>query len=179
MTATEEVGSLKYIFKHHFTVCCLALVVAGIGGGIVGRYLEAAQDIEEKTETITNTVYVTKTLIHREEAKTRVVIRDRVVTPDGTVKEHVEEREETKTVEKTDTGTDTKVDSKVLTEHHETTYRPQWRLGLLGGAKVSLSPPGASLVFGAIAERRLVGPFFVGAWGLSNGSVGASLSVEF
>jgi hypothetical protein len=71
------------------------------------------------------------------------------------------------------TATDTAV-----TSHTESTverHRPDWRLGPMAGVDVRTG----AFSFGGQVERRILGPFSAGAWGLSNGIVGLSLTVEF
>lgn len=61
--------------------------------------------------------------------------------------------------------------------------RPNWRLGVMAGYDVGYltSDPGAGLVFGGIAERRILGPVSVGLWGTSAkpyGTYGVMVSLE-
>ncbi len=74
----------------------------------------------------------------------------------------------------TDATTDTKTASSTVTE----SYRPQWRVTGLVGVELHASP---GLVYGAQVERRLAGPFWVGAWGHTGAApvVGLSLGVEW
>ncbi len=58
--------------------------------------------------------------------------------------------------------------------------RPDWKVtGLVGLDAPSLLRGGVVPVYGGLIQRRIVGPFSAGAWGLSTGAVGVSLSVEF
>lgn len=59
--------------------------------------------------------------------------------------------------------------------------RHDWRVSALAGADlrtVSMTAPPA-WVLGGLVERRIVGPISLGAWGLSSGAAGLSLSLEF
>lgn len=57
--------------------------------------------------------------------------------------------------------------------------RNHWRVGALLGIGGIGAESGIHLIYGLEIERSLFGPFYGGLWGLSNGSVGASLKVEF
>lgn len=52
---------------------------------------------------------------------------------------------------------------------------PDWRVSALGGYDFS----GAKWSFGGGIERHIAGPFYGGAFGLSSGVVGVSLSANF
>lgn len=52
---------------------------------------------------------------------------------------------------------------------------PNWRVGGLVGVDLS----GPSPAYGGQVERRIIGPVYVGAWGLSSGQAGLSVGVEF
>ncbi len=54
-----------------------------------------------------------------------------------------------------------------------------WRAGFLVGAAGIGAPTGTFVTYGAEVERTLFGPFWAGVWGMSSGSVGFSLKVEF
>jgi hypothetical protein len=145
-----------------------------------GRYSVPAPDVKVDDRIASVTQSWAKTVYLRDTEVKRVVIRDTTKLPDGTVKEHEEEHEDTKVSEKTnaDVNAVTKVTEaeKVSVE----SSKPQWIVSVLGGAQVALGPqPSASLAFGASVQHRLVGPVFVGAWGLSTGAVGAAISLEF
>lgn len=61
-----------------------------------------------------------------------------------------------------------------------TSQRPSWRAGALVGLQLrELRLPPGPLLYGAHVERRVLGPLWLGAWGLSSGAAGLSLSAEF
>lgn len=120
-----------------------------------------------------------------ERAKDRIVYRNVEVKPDGTRIDRSIERSVTDT--KAATNTSSSTDSASDMKQAVTSYRPQWRVGALLGFNVGglhLSPTFSltsdAFAWGAFAERRIAGPFFVGLWGLSTGpSFGLTLSMEF
>ncbi len=166
-------------------VVCIALLVA-VGAG---RFL-----VPTKTAimTVQKTVYkdriVTQTV--QSEAKTveHVVYRDHttVVYKDGTV----EHRDIVKTENATGDKTVTK-SSKAVEQTQEafksatkevTNAKPQWRVNLLAGVETfNLKAPQllGPVALGVQVERRLIGPVWIGAFGLSSGSAGLSVGVEF
>jgi hypothetical protein len=119
----------------------------------------------------------------------RTVERTRIAHPDGTTVEHqvetfnadTERHQETARVEVREIERvvyrDREIEKKV-----ELVPR-NWRAGALVGldvSRASLVPPSPGpLVFGAHVERRIAGPVWVGAWGVTSGAVGLSLAVEF
>jgi hypothetical protein len=157
-----------------------ALLVAAFA---VGRYTAAEPETRIEERLVHSQTVITKTRVITETKRetARVVYRDRVVTPDGTVKEREIEREETK--EETRTDSDSSGETKSNTEADRkltvTQPRPNWHVGALVGGQLSLAPLGVAPVYGGLIERRVAGPFSVGAWALSNGTGGVSLSVEF
>lgn len=167
----------------------------GLAGGLffVGRYTAPAVErvkIEEKIVYQDREVEKVVVVEKRVEVKgeTRVVVRDRVVTPDGTVREHEEERTDTKT----DTRTDTKENREIVREvrvveerlvEKVIDRRADWRAGALVGIDLNPAwqpiPNAGPLTLGAHVEYRILGPVWVGAWGLHTGVAGASLGFEF
>lgn len=171
--------------KRYALIGAIALVIAA-GGYALGRF--TAPERVRTVETV-RTVEDTKTkaelaevkwLLENVKSKSRTE-RVSVVKPDGT--------RETRTVvdrsseRATDTGANTA--SRYEASHtlaHETIavreverVRPQWRIGALGGVDFRTR----NLIYGAHIERRILGPLSLGAWGLSSGAGGLSLSLEF
>ncbi len=138
-------------------VACVA--VGALGGGALW-YLKPR--IETKVEV--KTVEVIRTVRVRDQE----VHKTTHLYPDG----------HSVVVEDSHTKTDTKRD-ETETGSSSTTTKPvdrNWRVGVLVGSETKwpLVP-----VYGAQAERRLFGPVVVGAWGLTNGTVGLSAGLEF
>lgn len=168
----------SFLTKHWRPILGLVLVVAAF---MVGRYTTPGPDIVTATQIkfVERKVEVVKVV----KAKDRIVYRDVTVKPDGTRIDHSVERSvtETKAAKTTDSATDSASDSKTAVS----TYKPQWRVGALIGLNVGGihfdQPMGWGLLSaGAFAERRLVGPFWFGLWGMSTGpSFGLMLAGEF
>lgn len=167
------------IFKAHWRA--LAVFVAVFLAFAVGRFATPAKVVvQTKTQTVEKIVQA-KAEVRTE---TQVVYRDRTVVThkDGTV-EH-------RNIEQTSNGqVDTKHESaeKVVYRDRELlrvveSPKPQWRVGVLAG--VDILHLGRPQLFGPVAlgahvERRIAGPVWLGAFGLSSGAAGVSVSVEF
>jgi hypothetical protein len=114
-------------------------------------------------------------------AETRHTVRTRVTRPDGTREERtettrgvdVERREATASAQTVERERLVYRDREVKVER----ARPDWRAGALVG--VDPFHPLSGFVYGATVERRVLGPVWLGAWGLSSRAVGLSLSLEF
>ena len=163
-------------------------VLAGIvltGTFAVGRYTAAKPTVTTKVveRVVTKTVTVQAEAKEVKRLQTIVIYRDRIVKKDGTV--------ETKTESHTTTGSDSKetdtksihknADVDVSSQYSAVYAQPNWHLVALVGSPVSLSP---ALRFGALVERRVVGPFYLGAWALVgpsglNPEAGLSIGVSF
>lgn len=170
---------ISFLLKHWRPLLALACIV---GAFAVGRYTTPGPDvvIAESIRFVEKRVEVKVV----EKAKAKIVYRDVVTKPDGTKIDRSVESSATDTRIATDTVTarDGASDRKETVS----AYKPQWRVGALLGvdagaiARSPLTPSYSWISAGAFAERRIVGPFFVGLWALSSGpSFGLTLSVEF
>ena len=161
------------------------LVVAGVVLAVGGAAFMAGR-FSVKPSVMTHTITVEKPVIvekpkivYVEKKDERKNIRVERVTqqlPDGS---------KTTTVTRTDTS-ETKTDGSsektteivpIGTEKRVEKSTPvrDWRATVLGGYDI----PAREFVWGGAVDRTLAGPVRTGIWGMSNGSVGASLSVEF
>jgi hypothetical protein len=127
----------------------------------------------------------------KEKADVQVRVQERVVYRDRTVIKKADGTEVHRDIERTDTG-DTTARATVTAEDH-VVFRDRevvrekrvdaplnWHVSALVGASVNLKPLGMGpLRYGASVERRVLGPVWVGAWGLSSGEGGVSLGVVF
>lgn len=171
--------------KYWWGAAALALIVAFAAG----RFTAAKPDVKTVEHVVAQKVEVkAEQKVEQKDthtAQTVIVYRDRVVHTDGTV--------ENKSQTVTTTGTDTHVtehDATTDTTHAATTsdrnqtvssYRPEWHVGVLAGFEpLHMSPQLAGpFALGAQVERRVLGPIWLGAWGMSSGMAGVSVSVEF
>lgn len=139
----------------------LAALVLGAVGFLAGRYT-ATPRVEVKVQEVERI----KTVVVKGED--RVVVRRVVVEkkPDGTTTTTTDERESTKTAERTETTerTDRKVETKPV--------QPQWRASALVGVTPQLVP-----VYGAVVERRIVGPVHAGVWAIGGATWAGGVSV--
>lgn len=168
----------SFVANHWRPILALVATVAAF---MVGRYTTPGPDVV----VATNYKFVERRVevVRVEKARDRVVYRNVTVKPDGTRIDHSVERSvtETKSAKTTDSATDSAGDAKQTVS----SYKPQWRVGVLVGLNVGGlhfdRPVGWELLAaGAFAERRLVGPFWIGLWGQSTGpSFGLMLSGEF
>ncbi len=106
-----------------------------------------------------------------------------VILPDGT------KTTERSTAEALRVDSTTRIDSHIADVREKTTAaRPDWRVGVLLGGAFNPSPLQLQPAVGAYGERRILGPFSLGAWGiveipaagaLPRGLAGLSVSGEF
>lgn len=102
-----------------------------------GRFSKPTK-VETKTVTKTETVKV--------EGKTRVVYRDRVISPDGTITEHEQEREDTNTREESKSSAST-----------ENTVTNDVGLTLAALAVKSVKDVGGETGVQIVASKRILG----------------------
>lgn len=167
----------------HYLIAGVVILAALVGAFSAGRF-SAPLQVETRTikgETVIEKVFIKGDTVYVKE-KAKIVWRDRVIKPDGTITE--------REVEKTDTKEDTKVSITTNTERTATlteskssvtTLRPRWRVAVLGGASWNppLIPIAGPLVLGAEVDIRIVGGLSAGVWANTGGSGGVSISFEF
>ena len=161
----------------HVAVVALVVAGAGVAAGVgIGR-LNA---LEQTTEQVAVVVREREKVVERcHKGKDRVVYTETRRLPDGTVEEKKSERE----TEREEGGRELERQGERSEESKRTTVsRPDWRVGLLVGAtwkEPALKLGDTPLVIGVTAERRIIGPFSVGAWGTTQGAAGLSVAGEF
>jgi hypothetical protein len=148
------------------------LIIGGVALGIAvlgfafGRYSAPVKVVEKEKIKI---VEVEKKKVNEKKDVTTVV----VTKPDGTT------TTTTRDTSVTDSSTDT---STVATSEKSktTTYKkPNWVVAGLIGADVSNFSLKSKPIYGGSVSRKVLGPISVGGWGMSNGTFGASISLEF
>ena len=132
----------------------IVLVIVVVVSYVAGRY-----SAPEKVRTETVTVEVEKEVVK----KKKQIVK---------VKENTDGSKETVII--TDTETDEKSRSHSEMETKEVTSRSKFNISVLAGTSVPIN-----MVFGVSATKPILGPIMAGAWGLSNGTVGLSLGINF
>lgn len=140
----------------HILLGILIALAAGYG---IGRYAQPAK-IEIKKEEVIKEVEVIK--------KDVVIVEKEVKNPDGTV-----------TTERVITDK-TQIDSKKETTEKQSSIvsnkKADWKVSASVGAEsLKFTQP----VYGLHVERRILGPFFIGAYGMTNSNYGVSIGMEF
>jgi hypothetical protein len=168
-------------------VAVVAFVVAGAGvaaGVGIGR-LHALEEVTEQVVVVTRTHEVqvvrwraTGTSSSRT-TSTPVVL----AAPDGGVVLAAATTTETRESWSTEGSSSSSSESSSSNSRTSSTVsRPDWRVGLLVGAtwkEPALKLGDTPLVIGATVERRIIGPFSLGAWGTTQGAAGLSVAGEF
>lgn len=142
----------------------VVILLASLFVFTLGRY--SAQNPEVKT-TVDTTKDVKKDL--NENIQTHEVsISEK--DPDGTTKTTT--TKDTTTVKKVDTITDTttKITQDVIPPKTNTVS-----VSILAGYDITRQGP----VYGASLTKQVLGPITIGAFGLSNGTVGGSIGLQF
>lgn len=130
-------------------------------GALTTYFTFPKKQIEIKTETVEKVVF-----------RDKVVDKTKVTTkkPDGTV--IVVEKDITKD---RDVTQDVKISEKL--KLLERPSQPSWGIGAY--ALVEPLNPLRGPVYGGFVEKRLVGPFWLGLYGQSNGFFGGGISVRW
>lgn len=118
--------------------------------------------------TKVETKVVTKVETVKVEGKTRIVYRDRVISPDGTITEKEVEREETNTREES---------SSVASS--EKTVQNDVGLTLSALAVVDVKDISGEREYAVVASKRLIGALNVSVMATSDRKIGAGLGWSF
>ncbi len=164
-------------------VTAVALVGTAAAAFSAGRFSAPVKvDVREVEKVVWKDRIVEKVVTRRAKAEERVVYVDRVVSPEGEVRERRLTTTKADTRELVDLGRASESSGKTeATSSSTTTLRPDWRVGVLVGASLRepLVPLAGPLVLGASLERRIVGGVSAGAWVNTVGAAGASVSLEW
>ena len=185
----------------------LTVVLVAVGSYALGRYgtpervvvQEKVQIVEVERERVVVVEKEVEKKVYLQAESSRIHRESHEVDhPDGTKERHltedinvdrvvkdVEVRVVEVEVEK-ERVVEKEVEKRVLIE--KTVPMPDWRVTALAGANAPALPGLLNgnrfdtlehMAFGAQVERRIWGPVSAGAWGLTSGQVGLSLSLEF
>lgn len=176
--------------KRTHLVVGACILAAGLVGYAFGRHTAPDKVVEkevirtvtkedttarEEVKRLTEQLETVKRQTHKE--TTMVVNADGSKTIKSTVDTKVDRTNDTRT--DLDTKTDMHRVATVESVREVTKLverrRPDWRIGPMVGFDVR----SRSISYGATVERRILGPVSVGAWGLSNGTAGLVLTLEF
>lgn len=162
------------------------------------KVVEVVKEVVVQHETVrVEVVRVKDTQVverwHREKTETK--------TPDGTVvTKEVEDKNIDSIIKEKENSTEVKivevikevvVEKEVIKEKVVTPMLAQWHLGVLVGTAPRFdSPTDTPLLIGVEAERRILGPVWLGAWGMAgspvvggfkvvNASLGLKVGFEF
>ena len=144
----------------------------------MGRYSAPVKiKTEVKTVTVEKVVYKTKTDTKNQKHRKVIIVDNK--KPTG---------EETKTTTITDDDTLTrktdkdvaKDDTKKADITKEVTKESgHVTISVLAGTNFTGIPGSGGILYGAQVQRNLIGPVIMGVWGISNGTGGASLGLQF
>ena len=132
----------------------IAVIVLVVIAYATGRYMSP-----EKVKTEVKTIEVEKIVTK--------VQRKKVV-----IKENKDGSKETVIV--TDTKSDEKGKSNTDIENKEVTKKGSFNVSVLAGSSIPING-----VLGVSATKNVLGPITVGAWGLTNGTAGLSVGLNF
>ena len=159
-----------------------ALGVALVEGLALGRFTLPAKvvtKVEYKTEI--KEVIKWKTQYAKQEDKNKDIVIIETKYPDGRVvrEKHITDKGVIHIDKKEDGSkeTDTKTDKK---EETVTTYsKNDWHfMGMTSPSAVD-KPFGGTLSYGLMIEKRIIGPFYLGGFGLTNGVLGVGVGIGF
>jgi hypothetical protein len=160
--------------------------VAVVASFMVGRFTVPTK-VVTKTEiqTVVKTVEVAKEMKKTDQKKDRDVVITETTKPDGTkVKEtHYVSHSDTVTL---DTRTDTKntqASTDIKSETITTNEKGNWNIAALAGVNSKDELWQKQIGYGAIVQRRIIGPFYLGGYangfGSSSQSYGVSIGGSF
>ena len=181
----------------------IVMLALTLGGYAFGRYEQPAKVVIQEHESV-KVVQVEHQVVVTQTKVQKVYLKDKTehVHREDTVVTHVDgSKEEHKTEDRNTQVKEQQVKFVDRDIYHETVKyqdrvvekeklklveakKPDWvlspmvgvDLGHLSAFKMSLTGP---LIYGGEISRRIMGPIYLGAWGLSNASGGLSLSLEF
>ncbi len=159
---------------------CLLVGAAGFSAGRFSAPLQVDERTEYRTEYRTKVVHDVVTVV--EKAKGQIIVRDRIITLAGEVREHEVVR--TVEVEREHVADRATLDTEggTATATQKTiTLRPDWRVSLAAGASLvaPLVPIAGPLVIQACGSRRIVGGVSADLCLSTVGTATLGVSMEF
>jgi hypothetical protein len=130
----------------------------------LGRYTVSAPETKTETSQTTNT----DTESNKDTHKETTTITEK--QPDGATTTTTKIVEDTVTKKDTETKTDSHTEQTVTPPKLNTL-----NLSVLAGIDLSRQTP----VYGASVNKQLLGPITIGLFGLTNGTIGASVGLNF
>lgn len=145
--------------KKKIGLSCLVLLVA-FGAGYFSKPSKIKTEIKE----------ITKTVIVKEEAKTRIVYREKVTKSDGTITEKEIEKEETKTTENSRSDS-SKTSNTEITNHSGITIQA---LAIVDVRNIS-----GEREYGLYFKKRVFANISIGTLLTTDKKVGVGVGVDF
>lgn len=167
-----------------FSLKTLVLVSALVGGvSFAAGRVSTPEKVVTKTETKVQIKEVVKwkTKLVKSENKNKQTIIIETKLPDGTVKKetHIIDKGTVVLDKSKESEKDTSIAKSEKKEETKTYQLDNWKLSGIAYAEPDLNISKVGVSWGLLVERRIVGPMYVGVFGITNGSVGASLGVLF
>lgn len=130
---------------------------------VLGAFALGRHSGETKVQTVIKTVEIEKIVDKDQHSVTKIVAH-----PDGT--------KETTITKDTSTHSDTNTDSRSTNVTKISTSKHEWTLTALAGTSLNLTSP---VIYGGSITKSVLGPISVGVWGLTSGTIGASIGIDF
>lgn len=137
----------------------LLIPIALVIGVLIGFYSKPAKIVEKE---VIKTVEVVKEV----EVKSKDQKYIQIQKPDGTIITRIDTKEESK--KETDSKKESLSEKLKITENQS-----QWSISVL------IKPQNEQPLNGLVIERRILGPFKIGAFGTVDKSYGLSVGMEF
>ncbi len=141
----------------------IIFVVAIVGSFAVGRYSVQSPAITKETDTAKDSKKDTEKNTHKETT---------------TIVEEGPSCKKTTTTVTEDTSTKKRTDTQLET-HENTTITPPKVNTLNVSALAGLDIHQKSAIYGVALTKEIIGPVTAGAYGLTNGTIGVSLGLNF
>lgn len=129
----------------------------------------AMYSVPDKVVTKTQTQFVERAVVETQQQKNKTYIITERKRPDGTVTKRTEIKDKSQIVSESQKDTH----AASITETVTTNHRDDWKLRALSAVK------SREVVYGAGLEWRLLGPLWVGGWGLTDKTIGLSFGLSF